>query len=207
MSAVADAFTKAFGRPDPATPNGLHFTEFGFESAWQSLYKEMGAGWFRDGFLYMFGEGLDTLRPCLDAWSFLVPPCDDRMIFGRNAYGALLVLDGANDPSGDERAFVLDPFTVTFDRDPNMHLRNTISNWMPRGKLPAFTDDTAYRAWRTANGVDRLGLDDVLGIKVPKALGGTLTADNLQLDGIVDYYQTTAPIYAEAFAKLRAQKA
>jgi hypothetical protein len=42
----------------------------------------------------------------------------------------------------------------------------------------------------------------VLGIKVPKGLGGKLELDNLQLDGIVDYYQSTGPIYAKAFAKL-----
>ena len=203
MSAVADAFTKAFGRPDPAAPNGLHFGP-ALEDAWQSLYSEMGAGWFRDGFLYMFGEGLDALEPCLEAWSFLVPPCDDRIIFGRNAYGAILVLDNANDPEGGrERVFLLDPVTVTFDGDPRWRLRNVISNWMPRGNLPTFTDDSAYRAWKDANGVDRLDLDDVLGIKVPKPLGGELVADNLQLDGIVEYYQTTAPIYAAAFAKLR----
>jgi hypothetical protein len=91
MSAVGEAFVKAFGKPDPATPNGVTFSMPGLQGSWESLHKEIGSGWYRDGFLYLFGEGLDALKPCLEAWSFLVPPCDDRVIIGRNAYGAILV--------------------------------------------------------------------------------------------------------------------
>jgi hypothetical protein len=196
MSAVGEAFISAFGKPDPAAGNGIAFFQ------WKSLYPEIGAGWFKTGFLYLFGEGMEAWKPCLDAWSFVVPACEDRIIVGRNAYGAMLVLDHGMTPE-KEQLYVLDPFTVTYETRPNLLFRNLIGRWLPRGELPGFLDDHAYKQWRVAHDADRLDLDDVLGIKVPKGLGGKLTADNLQLDGMVDYYQTTAPIYAEAFAKLK----
>jgi hypothetical protein len=40
---------------------------------WDKLHSEVGAGWYRDRFLYLFGENLEEFRPCVDAWSFLMP--------------------------------------------------------------------------------------------------------------------------------------
>ena len=202
MSAVGDAFVKAFGKPDPATPSGLRFLKGTDQRQWEKLHTEVGAGWYRDGFLYLFGDGLAELSACLDAWSFLVPPCDDRVIVGKNAYGALLVVDNMSQPD-KQRVYVLDPLTVTYAGDPNIMFVNLLGAWLPRNLIPGFLDDSAYRAWREANKAGRLELDDVLGIKIPKSLGGKLEANNLQLDGIVDYYRTTAPIYAAAFTKLK----
>jgi len=192
MSAVGEAFIAAFGKPDPSAPNGIEFFQ------WKSLYTEIGAGWFNGGFLYLFGEGMASLTKCLDAWSFLVPPCDDRIIIGRNAYGAMLVLDHGNTPE-QEQLNVLDPFTVTYASRPNLLFRNLIGRWLPQGLLPDFLDERPYREWLSENEVETIDLDEVLGIKVPQALGGKLATSNLQLDNIVDYYRTTAPIYAEAF--------
>jgi hypothetical protein len=204
MSAVSDAFVAAFGLPSPATPNGIHMPR-AFRGLWNSIHSKIGSGWFLDGFLYLFGEGLETLQPCLDAWSFLVPPRSERRIIGRNAYGAILTLDYVEGPD-DERVFLLDPFTATYDGSPTWQLTSLIGRALPKREMPTFLDNGAYDAWRKANGVDRLDLDDVLGIKVPKALGGELTVDNLQLDGIVDYYQSTAPIYEKAFASMKSKE-
>jgi hypothetical protein len=198
MSAVGEAFIAAFGKPDPSAPSGITFFQ------WKSLYTEIGAGWFKDRFLYLFGEGLSPLRECLDLWSFLVPPCDDRIIVGRNAYGAMLVLDHGN-THDKEQLYVLDPFTVTYETRPNLLFRNLIGRWLPQGLLQGFLDDRAYKQWLAENHVDGVDLDEVLGIKVPNALGGELVTSNLQLDGIIDYYRTTAPIYAEAFATLKSR--
>jgi hypothetical protein len=210
MSVASDEFLAGMGPADPATPNGLHFGTAGMRAIWKQLHADIGSGWYRDGFFYLFGEGLDALRPCLEAWSFLLPPCEDRMIVGRNAYGAILVLENSNKKS--EAVKILDPFTVTYSGDPNMMLLNMIANWMPQGgwygmgQLPAFLDDRVYNQWRQQHGLAgaRLDFDDMLGAKVPRPLGGTLTADNLQLEPITDYYRTTGPIYAEA---LRAKEA
>lgn len=196
MSAVGDAFTAAFGKPDPAVPNGITFFQ------WKSLYTEIGAGWFKGGFLYLFGEGMTFLTDCLDAWSFLIPPCDDRIIVGRNAYGAILVLEHGSTPE-QEQLYVLDPFTVTYETRPNLLFRNLIGRWLPQGLLPGFLDDRAYRQWLAENEAGTVDLDEVLGIKIPQPLGGELVTSNMQLDNIADYYRTTAPIYAQAFATLK----
>jgi len=169
---------------------------------WERLHEQVGSGWFRDGFLYLFGERLEALRACLDAWSFLVPPCSDRVIVGRNAYGAILVLDNPSTPAL-EMVHVLDPVTVTFTGDKTIQLVSLIGRALPENELRTFLDDGAYRAWLRENGVSRLGPDDILGVKVPTVLGGALVSSNLQLEDIGTYYQTTAPIYADAFAKLK----
>lgn len=199
VASVDEAFIRALGRPDPATPSGLRFAPW-LQRTWDRLHPKIGSGWFADGFLYLFGDGVSGLAPCLDAWSFLVPPSDDRVLIGRNAYGAILVLDNASDPAR-HRVRVLDPWTVTYDGAESVTFASLIARALPQRELADFLDDRPYRDWRKANGVERLGLDDVLGIKVPKPLGGRLDADNLQLDGVVDYYQATGPIYAEALSK------
>ncbi len=158
MSAVGEEF----GPPDPA-----------------------GGGWYRDGFLYLSGEGLEELRPCLDAWSFLVPSGGDRTVLGRNAYGALIV-----EGPGPDSVWILDPFTVSYTR--------VAVDALP----PGFLDGSAYRGWLDQHGLDGIEFRDVLGIKVPKGLGGALEVDNLQIEDIVDYYESTGPIYADAFATL-----
>ena len=202
MAVLDEAFIGAMGRPDPATPNGLRLADWQ-QGLWDGIYRDIGAGWFRDGFLYLFGEGLEALAPCVEAWSFLVPPNDDRVILGRNAYGAILVLENASNPRG-QRVKLLDPWTVTYHGSENLNFTSLIGRALPKRELVDFLDDRAYHDWRKRNRVSRLRLHDVLGIKVPKGLGGKLVADNLQLDGIVDYYKTTAPIYADAFAKSKA---
>lgn len=190
---------KAFGKPDPETPNGLHFTSSGLADLWKDMRREIRSGWFQDRFLYLFGEELDALRPCLDAWSFVVPPNRDRMILGRNAYGALLVLDGAN--SGKWSVHVLDPFRVVFWTNPQLSLMNLIAYWLPENQIPYFRDDGPYREWRKKH---RIYLDDdtILAPKVPEGLGGALELSNLQEEPILEYYETMAPIYAKAFAKV-----
>jgi hypothetical protein len=204
MSVVGENFMAAFGAPNPPTPNGV-FLRRAFQSGWLAIHAEIGSGWFLDGFLYLFGEGLSDLQPCLDAWSFMMPACSDRRILGRNAYGAILVLDHGDSPD-EQIVRILDPFTVTYDGAQNWQFSSLIGRALPKREMPTFLDNGAYDAWRKANGVDRLDLDDVLGIKVPKALRGELTVDNLQLDGIVDYYQSTAPIYEKAFASMTSKE-
>ena len=72
MSEAGERFTRALGRPDPPSERGPLCNDPRAAAALAALRAEVGGGWFRDRFLYLFGEELDTLKPCLDAWSFLV---------------------------------------------------------------------------------------------------------------------------------------
>src|SRR4051794_29059524 len=112
MSGVGDAFLARLGRPDPAAPNGLHFADAYDQQWWAQIHAEIGSGWYQNRFLYLFGEGLDTLEPCLTAWSFLVPAGVERMIVGRNAYGALLVAENPSRDGYTSLIGLLDPLNV-----------------------------------------------------------------------------------------------
>jgi len=90
MSYIGEAFTETIGRPDPSVPAGISFSAPLSEMLWADLYPEVGAGYYRDRFMYLFGQGLQDLAHCLEAWSFLVPPdCTDPRIIGRNAHRVL----------------------------------------------------------------------------------------------------------------------
>lgn len=197
MSTPAETFRNAFGAPEPSTALGVQF----HSSANQGLVADVGAGWFRHGFLYLFGEELAQLNACLEAWPFVVPSNPRRIIIGRNAYGAILVVDNESMPR-EERVFVLDPFTVSYTEVPNARFMTLMARALPGNELPRFLDDSAYHKWRAEHGVTRLEPRQVLGVKVPRSLGGELVPANLQLEDIVSYYQTTGTIYAKAFATL-----
>jgi hypothetical protein len=199
MSDRTDAFTKALGRPHPPSEGGPLCADGGTAAALQAVRAEVGGGWFKDRFLYLFGEELDTLRPCLDAWSFLARGgAAGRTIIGRNAYGALLVMEDGN---AAHHVFVLDPFRVAYWSDYGLTLDVLVGEALcGPGLLGEFLDDGAYRAWVRENDAQP-EMEDALAFKVPKALGGAIRADNLQLDGIVDYYQETAPIYEGALRR------
>lgn len=199
MSDVGKPFVKVFGKPEPEAPNGLAFSSSFLSDLWKDMRREIRSGWFQNRFLYLFGDGLADLLPCLDAWSFVVPPNRDRIVLGRNAHGALLVLDDAN--SGQGTVHVLDPFRVVYWTDPNLALMNLIARWLPEDRIPHFRDDTAYRQWQTQTGA-ALNDDEMLAPRTPEGLGGTLSLANLQPEPIVEYYETTGPIYGKAFAKM-----
>ena len=82
MSEVSRAFVAGLGRPRPRARSGLKFAGFG-QGVWDQLYADIGAGFYQDRFYYLFGEGVDRLSACLDAWSFIVPPRARRMLRGR----------------------------------------------------------------------------------------------------------------------------
>jgi hypothetical protein len=199
MTEHGDQFIKVLGPPDPPAETGPACSDPAVAAALQALRAEVGGGWFKDRFLYLFGEELDTLKPCLDAWSFLVRGGSaKRTIIGRNAYGALLVMEDGN---AARHVFVLDPFRVAYWGDYGLTLEELVGRALcGPGLLSEFLDDGAYRAWVKEFDAE-LDMEDVLGFKVPKGLGGTITADNLQLDGMVEYYQETAPIYEGALRK------
>jgi hypothetical protein len=199
MSEAGKAFKSELGKPDPELPDGLRFGPRGPGALWKGLRREIRSGWFQDGFLQLFGEGLVELVPCLEAWSFVVPPSKDRVILGRNAHGAILVLENAS--TGKGQVHLLDPFRVVYWTHPELRLMNLIALWLPRDELPHFRDDSVYRAWRKKHGV-LLDDGDILAPRSPEGLGGEMTLSNFREEEIVEYYQTSGPIYARAFAKM-----
>jgi hypothetical protein len=200
-SYAAQAFARAAGRPNPALPPALRFANYGQQQSWEAIVAEIGAGWFLDRFLFLFAEGLDQLQPCLDAWSFVVPPGHpDRMIVGRNAYGAILTLEDIHRSPGSSRIHMLDPLEVRYWRSDTLSLDGLVSNL---ASVPRFLDRDLYNRWITAGG--HLDDDEILAVEVPLGLGGELADDNINIENIVKYYETTAPIYEKALAATRSR--
>lgn len=200
MSDVGEAFLARFGKPDPAVDPELIFSNPIDAKFWRDMHAEIGSGWYLDRFICLFSQGLEDLQPCLDAWSFLMETGPERKVIGRNAYGALLI---AEDPSSKGYACpvsLLDPLTLRYWKHPNLVFVNLLGRWLPDARLPGFLDTTLYEAWHKVTG-DYLELKEILAIKVPLALGGSLDANNFQIEEIANYYRTTGPIYEEALKK------
>jgi hypothetical protein len=197
MTTVGAAFVASVGRPEAPTANGVVFNNKAARRIWERLLREIGAGWFSNRFLYLFGPGLDAWLPCLDAWSFLVQPPDrERVVLGRNAYGALLIAEEPTRRGLRCPVYLLDPLNVRYWTHPQLGLVNLIGNWLPQGRLPDFCDRGLYDAWTQASG-EPLTLDEILAIRVPKTLGGRMTPDNFAVENILSYYRSTGRIYAK----------
>jgi hypothetical protein len=197
MSDLGEHFVEALGRPDPVEPSGLTFPGLIRQGYWDMFYDQVGAGWFLDRFVYLFGPQAERLQTCLDAWPFLVPPSSDRRILGRNAHGAILVLEDASKVK--TRVYLLDPFALAYWTDPLLQLESLLGRFLPDNLLPRFLDRSLYESWRRATDM-HLEDDFILAPKTPEGLGGEWSPANFQPENIFDYYESMAPIYAKAYA-------
>lgn len=195
MPSAGELFHAAFGSPDPATEEGLS-PEL---PVWRLNREVVGAGYFLDRYLYMFGPGLERLHEALDAWSFVVPPrTPERTILGYNMHGCIVVLESLK----HVEIRILNPLTVQWWSDGNCNLISLLGRWMPQKLLPRFFDMNVYDEWRTRSG-RHLKPDHILGMGVPLALDGKMTPKNFAEQDIVEYYQKAAPGYADAFASMK----
>ncbi len=194
MTPLARHFRRGMGRPDPATQNAIHFEAPGASLFWETVSPDLGAGWFLDRFVYLFGPGLERLHRCLKAWSFLVPPDHpDRMVLGYNIHGAILVLEDANTPL--PKVCILEPFRIAYWTHEQLGFENLLARWLPDRELPDFLDTEAYTLWRESSG-QYLAEDMILAPKLPKELGGFRMPKNFQVENLFDFYERTGREYA-----------
>ena len=197
---VRDDFVRSFGAPDErATP--LQFSERFVVDDWQERHARTGAGWFLGRFFFLLGEGLERLTPCLEAWSFLLPPANDRRILGYNAYGAILIMDDEEQDGLVATVRMIDPLNVIVWSNSECVYTTLLNYWLADRALPHFFDTSVYLRWLEQSH-RFLADDEILGINAPVSLGGEMTLANFTPMNIVDYYRATGPVYAKAHGQL-----
>ena len=158
---------------------------------------ELHAGFFLNRFLYLFGKKLPKLQPCLKAWSFLLPKDKELYVIGKNAYGALLVLEDPNEDTPQTKVGLLDPTAVEYFTEKDLAFGNLLGWWFPNKKLPGFFNSKLYDAW-AAKSKEPMAVDEILGMNVPVPLGGEWKPDNFTYQNIVEYYKGTASAIKKA---------
>jgi hypothetical protein len=194
MTGIGESFIAGLGKPKPAAKPDIPLDPMtGIGDIWNDVSKEIGAGYFLDGFLYLFGEDVRAWDPCVEAWSFMYPrPETKRLLIGRNAYGALVLLE---DPDGKPRVGILDPPTMTYYSQAHLDLIAFIGRFLPEREGPeSFWHSEPYASW-AAESKEPLGMDAILGMTVPLHLGGTWDVSNFVIREPVEYHRRTAAAF------------
>lgn len=202
MTPLASAFLSAYSKGIPLGERSAIFTGIFNNMVYDDIVKYIGYGSFQDGFLILFSDEVARYNECLKLWSFLLPTDNvSRKVIGRNAYGALLVIEEAEKNGTAAVVGILDPVTVSYWKDEHCLFANFLGHWLPMKKvLPAFTDNSVYKGWRKSSGT-QLGSDEILAPKIPLTLGGKMESRNFQVENFVSYFTTTAAIYRKATEK------
>jgi len=176
-------FTHHFGRPEPAVPPGDFFADKFDKSLWRMMYDEVGAGWYRHGFLYLFGAELPTLSPALDAWAGMLAPGVERVVIGRNAYGMLLVAESTTEEGTDAPIALLDPVAGSYTTYEELDFASLLSDWLPQNLLPGFLTQEPYDTFRQSGG--QLQPHEVLGLRT---LAAGFEPANLVAEDVLAYH-------------------
>lgn len=200
MSVAASAFLSGLGSVELAQAHRMQFTEPFDQMLWNSIYQEIGAGFYKNRFYQLFSAELSAYDDLLKLWHFALPYGSTFKVIGRNAYGALLLLENVETKGTAAPVRLLNPIVPAYWGDDHCVLMNCIGHWLPQQKIPGFSDSVFYNAYYKV--VQKyLDQDEILAIKIPLALGGNIQADNFQPENIFDYYRSAASIYEKIFTK------
>jgi len=177
---IGQSFIDKLGKPDPADELGSAFKAV--PSA--GIFRDVGSGFFLGQFLYLFGKGLEGLSGCLDGWQ--LPSEKERLILGRNAYGALLVGDGLFEGPG--LIHTLDPVTGEHWSEKGATLESLFDSYLPKQMLPGFHDEDRYGHWMW-HGRQEYNLDEFVIIEVPLQMLGTKMPFDYKKGNMLDYHR------------------
>ena len=197
MGQQKNSFTQVFGNADePAKP--IQFNEQFLEEDWKWRQQTMNAGWFLGRYFYLLGEGMKRFNPCLEAWSFILPPVKERRIIGYNVYGALLIMENETEEGIVAPIRLLDPTNVVYWQSNECVYGTLLTRWLPDKLIPNFFNTGVYKQWLEKS--ERfLDDDEILGIRSAIPLGGIMNLENFTPMNIVNYYQATGTAYAKAY--------
>jgi hypothetical protein len=203
---IGARFRKGMGKPKPAVNPDIPLDPYtATGSNWNDIKEETGAGYFLNGFLYLFGADIREWDPCVEAWSFLYPrPEAKRLLIGKNAYGSLIILE---DPEKSMPLVgILDIPTVTYYSHRDLDFYAFLNSWLPERQGPEeFWRTDIYDAF-AAKSKEPLGMDALLGMTIPLELGGDWSFSNFEVREPVEYHQKTAAAIKEGVAGSEARK-
>lgn len=206
MTEVGKVFKETLGKPNPKTETALIFKNLAYSYIWKELSKELGAGWFLNKYIYLFGPAIKKLNRAIEAWDFLMPDdTKDRMVIGFTAFGSILIVENGNSKKVDKpiRVGLLDPFLIRYFRNPNLDFIGLMGYWFPHRELSNVFDgkvENFYQQFFSKNN-DRKSDFQIFGILKAPVFGGELSVSNFQLMDIVKYFEyVTAPPYKKAYS-------
>lgn len=196
MSPLAAAFLSVYEKGIPLGNRQSIFTGMFDGLVYDDVIKDIGYGTYQDGFLTLFSDELESWQSCMEAWSFLIPADGrSRKVVGRNAYGALLLIENREINGSASAMGILDPVTVSYWSNEHCLFTNFLGHWLPQKKvLPTFTDTSVYAQWRKQTGCT-LGPGEILAPKTPLTLDGKWELSNFQVEQAGFYFESTASIY------------
>jgi hypothetical protein len=195
---------QVLGPPSPRVPTTLQFSDSFTQTRWRRYHREVGSGWYWDGFLCLFGEGVERLDRCLTAWGPVVGKPRPRLVLGRNAYGAILVIDDV-EKLDHPRLRILDPFETTWGGCTGEALMELFGKVIPNNEFPAFFSNRLYQGWREREG-RTLGPDEILTPRVPEDAGGQWEINNLVVEDVFQFYERTAVEWSDTLTKAGRRK-
>jgi hypothetical protein len=191
MGDLRKIFQKRMGKPSPKAKPMDVSCDGGAEFTMEMYLEEVGAGWFLDRFIYLFGDRVSELEPALHAWEFLTGKLPNARVLGQTATGALVFTPNLL----KMRVAILDPWRVAYIASSQYDLGGLLGWVLPDAHWPELVDTDLYREFRKATRM-RVEVGEMLAPKVALPLGGTATLDNVQLLPLVEYYAATAVPYA-----------
>lgn len=197
MSTVGDEFIQSIGKPDENIALGFQFSMEWDQIVLDDVYAEIGAGFFQNKFLYLFGEEVEALNACLAHWDFIFTDNIDRKVIGRNAHGSLLLIENESEMGTTASIGYLDLLNCTYSTNPDLDFLSLIGNWLPNDLLGNFREDSVYSTFLERTQLE-LNPNEILAIKVPHVLGGENTVNNFQIENIFEYHESIARVYKEA---------
>ncbi len=145
---AAERFTKAFGQPATPAPTHIELEDPNAQKEWAFLYGISGAGWYKNGFVFLFGDRLLDLHPTLDQLADLWPDnSTPRTLIGKNAYGDLLVAENLREAGFDAPVMLVHAAERQLYFEPDWTFLKAIGELLPSMDFAFFLKQDRWFAW------------------------------------------------------------
>lgn len=192
---AAERFVQAYGGPSTPAPTHLSIKEAADQQDWEAVYATIGGGWFRNGFLYLFGERLQELDALLEPMAHLWPQGQPELsIFGKNAYGDLLIVEAFSERGFEAPVVLFEAEKKLLHRNPAWNFLTVIGEQLPSMEFAFFLQQDHWYTW-LENEQLKPKIDECI---ITKPIDSE--KEGLQ-KGLLQYYLTDKEVVLEATSR------